>query len=71
MSSTIEHTNEGYVEIPLRLPNEVWEKIALLANASGLTIKQMTQAIFTLQMNAVGWLQKEKSEKKERKEKRP
>jgi hypothetical protein len=56
--------------MPIRLPKEMWDKIAPLAHAAGLTIEQMTQAIFTLQANAGGWLQKEKSEKKARKEKK-
>ena len=59
MSSTVVHTDDGFVEFQLRLPVDVWAKIEPLAQASGLTIEQMTQAIFTLQMNGNGWLKKE------------
>jgi len=58
MSSTVHHTDDGFVEFQLRLPDDVWAKIEPLANAAGLTIEQMTQAIFTLQMNAGGWFVK-------------
>jgi len=59
MSSTVTHTDDGFVEFQLRLPTEVWSKIEPLAHAAGLTIDQMTQAIFTLQMSNNGWLKKE------------
>lgn len=54
MSET-RHTDDGFVEFDLKLPKEVWAKIEPLAKASGLTIEQMVQSIFTLQMNAGGW----------------
>ena len=60
MSSTIKHTEEGYIEMPIRLPKEMWDKIAPLAHAAGLTVEQMVQAIFTLQANAGGWFTKER-----------
>lgn len=53
--------DSGYIEIPVRLPNELWAKIDPLAKAAGLTIEQMTQAIFVLQMNAGGWLKQAES----------
>ena len=59
MSSTVVHTDNGFVEFQLRLPLETWARIEPLAHAAGLTIEQMTQAIFTLQMNGGGWLKKE------------
>lgn len=59
MSSTVHHTDEGYVEFQLRLEESTWAKIEPLAKASGLTVEQMTQAIITLQMASGGWLQKD------------
>jgi hypothetical protein len=65
MSGTTAHTDKDYIEMPIRLPKEMWDNIAPLAHAAGLTVEQMSQAIFTLQANAGGWFAKEKEDKKE------
>ena len=51
--------DEGFVNIPLRLPDSIWIKIEPLAKAASLTIEQMTQAIIILQFNQTGWLKKD------------
>ena len=55
-------SEDGFVEFPLRLPEELWKRVEPLAIAASLSVEQMTQAIIVLQFNANGWFKPEKKE---------